>query len=102
MSRPFTSGGKMSRQVPLATKMGAANEALFNHLVSPCEQCRWHGEANRFGGPQIDDEFEFRRLLNRKVAGLFALENAPAIDAKLAARIGAIGTVAHQTTRYSV
>src|SRR5262249_60291016 len=43
--------------------------------VGRAEQRRRHGEAERFGALEIDQQLEFGRLLDRKVAGLRALEN---------------------------
>src|ERR1700674_5544376 len=37
-----------------------------------------------------------RRLLNRHIARIFALENASGIDAKLADRVGEAAAIAHQ------
>src|SRR5262249_47377949 len=36
---------------------------------------RRHGEAERLRGPEIDDQLELRRLLNRQVSGLLALKD---------------------------
>jgi hypothetical protein len=48
---------------------------LFDHLVGPGEQCRWHGEAERPSGLEIDYQFELGRLLGRQVRRLRTLEN---------------------------
>jgi hypothetical protein len=45
---------------------------------------------------QIDHEFEFDGLLDRKLGRLGAAQNAPGIYADLAVRLGNIGPVAHQ------
>jgi len=34
-----------------------------------------HGEAERLGGLEVDDQLEGRRLLNRQIGGLGALED---------------------------
>jgi hypothetical protein len=36
----------------------------LNQLVSLCDEERRHFEAKRFGGPEIDHQFELRRLLD--------------------------------------
>jgi hypothetical protein len=48
---------------------------LFDHLVGAREQRRWHVEAKRLGGGQIDDEIELGRLLDRYVGRLRAAQN---------------------------
>jgi hypothetical protein len=40
------------------------------------EHARRNGEAERLGGLEVDDELDFRGLLDRKVCGLVAIENA--------------------------
>ena len=57
-----------------------------------------HGEAERLGGLEIDDEFELGRLHDRQVCRLLALKNPSSIDAGSAVGIGYAGSVAHQTT----
>ena len=46
------------------TKRIAANQQLFDHLVSGGQQRRGSGETKRPGGPKIDYELKFRRLFN--------------------------------------
>jgi hypothetical protein len=40
-----------------------------------------HREAQRLGGPEIDDHLEFRDLLARQILGLLSLENPTCLDA---------------------
>src|SRR5262249_50379637 len=48
---------------------------LFDHLVG-AQECRSRQiKAERLGAPQIEDEFEFRGSLDRKITRLSALEN---------------------------
>ena len=73
---------------PLCAKTGCEQSQqmtqLFDHLVGAGEQ-RWrHFEAERSGGPEIDDEFDSGRLLHRQVGGLRTLENAAGVVADLA------------------
>jgi hypothetical protein len=37
--------------------------SLFDHLISAGKQLRRYGEAERLGGLEIDDQFDFRGLL---------------------------------------
>jgi hypothetical protein len=49
---------------------------LFDHLVG-AEQCRSrYFEAERSGRLKIEDELEFRCLLDRKIGGIGTLENS--------------------------
>ena len=49
--------------------------SLFDHLVSACKQRRRHFEAQRLGGLEIHDEFEFRGLFDRELGRFRTLEN---------------------------
>src|SRR5215510_14116921 len=52
-----------------------AHEYSFDHLVRERKQLRWDFEPKRLGGPEVNGQFEFDRLLNRQVGRLFAFEN---------------------------
>jgi hypothetical protein len=43
--------------------------ALFDHLVGRHLQGLRHGKPKRFGGVEIDNQLEFRRLQYRQVSG---------------------------------
>ena len=55
--------------------------SLFNHLVGTHEQRHRHVEAERFGGLEVDDQLELRRLLDWQIGGLLALENPAGVVA---------------------
>jgi hypothetical protein len=49
--------------------------ASLDHFIRRGQQ-RWrHGEAQGFGGLEIDDQLETRRLLDRQIAGLGAFQD---------------------------
>jgi hypothetical protein len=71
--------------------------ASFDHLVSTGEQRRGHREAQRFGGPQVDDQFEFRNLLHRQISRLVAFQDAAGIEADLPVGFRIVSSIAQQT-----
>ena len=71
--------------------------ALFDHLVGASEQRRWHGEAERPRGLEIDRQLELGRLLDRQFALLEAdrqLADNQAELAKMWAELGKQSLVA--------
>jgi hypothetical protein len=53
----------------------------LDHLVGGRQQRFRDGQAERRGGLHVDEEFDFRGLLDRQVGGLVALKNPAGIDA---------------------
>ena len=45
-------------------------------LVGAGEQCRWHTEAQRFGGIEVDEQLDLCRLLDWQVGYVLAFENS--------------------------
>src|SRR5271165_3289081 len=70
--------------------------ASFDDLVGAGEDRLRHGQAERLGGLQIDDQLEGGRLLDRQIGGLGALENLSGINAELAIYIGEARPIADQ------
>src|SRR5262245_39822397 len=60
----------MSAKGQKRTQHRSKTASLFDHLVGAGEQRGWNGNSERFGGREIEYEIEFRRLLDRDVAGL--------------------------------
>ena len=56
------------------------HRASLKNLVGTAGQWQRNGDAEHFGGLEIQEQFNFSGLLNRQFRGLLALENAPRID----------------------
>ena len=54
---------------------------LLDHLVGAAEERDRDGEAQRPGRLDVDDQLDFGGLLDRRISGLLALENAGGIAA---------------------
>src|ERR1035441_6349381 len=81
----------------IATDAPQQTVSLFDYVVGERQQLRWHFEAERLGGLEVDHELEFGGSHDRQVGRLFALENPPGVDAGLAVGIRNAGPVAHQS-----
>src|SRR5215472_7877868 len=69
----------------------------LDHLVGAGEQLVWHGQSERFGGLQVDDQLVFGWGLHRQVGRLLALEDAIDVAGSLPKLIGRILPVGHQS-----
>jgi len=72
----------------------------IDHLIRPQQQRRRDRQAERLGGLEVDDEFEFRWLLYRKISRLLALENFGHVLAGSPVYVGNVSPVSHQATRF--
>src|SRR5262249_47552948 len=70
--------------------------ALFDDLIRPQQERRRDGEAEGLGGFEVDDELEFRRLLDGKVGGLCALEDLVHVDGSMSANLKGTEAVRHE------
>jgi len=62
--------------------------ALLDHLVGDGKKSGWERQTKSSGSLQVDGQFELCRLHDRQIAGLFAFEDFPRIDAFLAIGLG--------------
>src|SRR5258708_4592938 len=76
--------------------MAARPTLSFDHLVGAAEQRERDDEAEGFRGLEVDDQLDFRRLLDRQVGWLLALENPADICACRMIGVGKVAAVAHQ------
>jgi hypothetical protein len=75
---------------------GARGNRLFDDLVGAGED-RWrHGQPERFGGLEIDDQLEVGRLVDGQIGGLGAVEDLSEVNASLMIGSGEAGPVADQ------
>jgi hypothetical protein len=58
----------------LQTHAVQQNPTSLDNFIGAGKQHRWHGESERFGGLQVDDQLEFGRLLHWKIGRLGAFE----------------------------
>src|SRR6516162_2637393 len=72
--------------------------ASLDHLVGGSEQSWCHRETERSRCLEINDQLELARLLDRKVGGLLALEDAIDIGCGAAEQIGALNSVGNQAS----
>ena len=70
---------------------------LLDHLVSGHLQRQGQVQAECLGGFEIDDEFEFRRLLHRQVRWLLTPENAVHVRGRPFEWVYAINPISDQT-----
>ena len=71
-------GKRYHRHVPEAPtpdSCTAANDRSLDHFVGAGEQRRWHDDAKRLCGLQIDHQLELGRLLDRQLGRVRTLEN---------------------------
>ena len=84
------------RFVPIAD----IGPTLFDHLVGAGKEWRWHCEAKRPSGLEVDDHFVLRRLLIGQIAGFFATKNTVDVGRAATEDVDTIRTVVDQATDF--
>jgi hypothetical protein len=72
-----------------------ARGPLLNHLVGAGEQCARNRKAKLLGGLQIDDEFEFGRLVDRDVTRFGPVEDLVHIVGHAPPELARVGLIGH-------
>src|SRR5215472_14458397 len=68
----------------------------LDHLVGAAEDRLWDRQAERLGGLEVDDQLEFRRLLDREVRRFGALEDLVNIVGRDPEHVGKTRPIRHQ------
>src|SRR5258708_13769836 len=74
----------------------------LDHLVGTREQRRRHSETERLRGCKIDDEIEFRGLLDRDVGRLRPAQNLIDIFGSAPEETREVWSIGHQASRFDV
>src|SRR5690349_8601213 len=84
------------RMIASTTSSTCKAGALLDHLVRPLQERRRDGEAESFGGLDVDNQFELLGLFHWKVSRLRAVQNLSYKDRASPKRFRNICTVGHQ------
>src|SRR6185437_15787353 len=74
--RPIYPPEADSSRTSWALPKWAQQATSLDHLIGAAEQHRWHFQAERFRGLEIDDQREFGWLVKRDISRISALKNS--------------------------
>src|SRR5262249_54311967 len=73
--------------------------SLFDDLIGGDQQARWNCQAKCLRRFAVDDSFELRRRLHRKVSGFCTAQDAVDKGCPLSRQIDKVSPVIHETAR---
>src|SRR5437868_14102948 len=82
---------------PLRRRAREGGGASLDDLVGAGEERLGHGQAERLGGLQVDDQLEFGWLLDRQIGRLRAFQDLVDIASRAAEHVVKVLAVRHQT-----
>src|SRR5262245_66018910 len=95
-----TCGGHAQVALGTSAKCQQRKWPLFDHLVGDCHDAWWNSQAQCPCRLQVDHEFKFRHLDDRKISRPSAFQYSARVNAGFAMRIHKIGGIANQTASY--
>ena len=73
--------------------------SLFDDLIGGDQQARWNCQAKCLRRFEVDDSFELRRHLHRKVSGFCTAQDAVDIGCRLSIQVDEVNPVTDETAR---